>query len=181
MTWPTHAVLGMGAGLVVAALAGAPPGWVGPVTGLAGFAALLPDLDAAGAKASTLSLWGVRPLAPLSLMLHRALGHRGWLHSPLALLPLAAICGASVPLTGALAPAALWAGYASHLAADACTRSGLPLVPGRPVRLHLLPKGLRLVTGSQAEEVLMAAAGCLVLAGLLRTGLFALSASLMRQ
>jgi len=46
-------------------------------------------------------------------------------------------------------------GYGSHLAGDACTKSGIPLLYPDPRRLHLLPRPLRLTTGSQAEDALL--------------------------
>jgi membrane-bound metal-dependent hydrolase YbcI (DUF457 family) len=49
---------------------------------------------------------------------------------------------------------ALWLGYASHLAADAATRSGIPFLYPRPRRFYLLPKPWRIVTGSPAEDAL---------------------------
>ena len=55
-------------------------------------------------------------------------------------------------------------GYGSHLALDAMTRHGIPLLPSRgrdgrwtlKRRRHLLPRSLRFVTGSAAEDVLQA-------------------------
>jgi len=45
------------------------------------------------------------------------------------------------------------AGYLSHLAGDGCTKSGIPLVPRTSARLHLLPRPLRIRTGSFGETV----------------------------
>lgn len=45
------------------------------------------------------------------------------------------------------------AGYLSHLLGDGCTRSGIPLVPYTGARLHLLPRLLRIRTGSAGETV----------------------------
>ena len=45
-------------------------------------------------------------------------------------------------------------GYGSHLAADACTKSGIPFLYPRKKRYHLLPRSLRFTTGSLAEDVL---------------------------
>ncbi len=55
-------------------------------------------------------------------------------------------------------------GYGSHLALDAMTRHGVPLLPtrgrdgrwGLKRRRHLLPPRWRFVTGSAAEDVLQA-------------------------
>jgi membrane-bound metal-dependent hydrolase YbcI (DUF457 family) len=42
-------------------------------------------------------------------------------------------------------------GYLSHLLSDGCTRSGIPLVPRATARLHLLPRPLRVRTGTGGE------------------------------
>ena len=51
---------------------------------------------------------------------------------------------------------ALLLGCGSHLLADACTRTGIPLLCPSMVRYYVLPPSLRFTTGSQAEEVLLA-------------------------
>ena len=109
-------------------------------------------------------------------------GHRGFTHTlwgALAFTGLAA--AAALLLTGsvhlALRVGAVWLlGYASHLAADACTPSGIPLFgdggtglsprqghspsvrgvqlgsrPARPRRFHLLPRRMRIRTGGPAD------------------------------
>jgi len=118
--------------------------------------ALLPDLDVSQSQIKHLSVAGVTPFAPLSVLLNRTLGHRGLLHSALGwsvatllFLPLALLGSVSIPL-------ALSLGYASHLATDACTKSGIPLLYPRRTRYHLLPRPLRLTTGSMAEEAVFA-------------------------
>jgi hypothetical protein len=95
----------------------------------------------------------------LAGLVHRLPGHhRGWTHAPPVALGLGA---ASLLLGPLLAPslpgigAAFACGYLSHLAADACTRSGIPLWwagQSRP-SLHLLPRPLRVRTGSAGESL----------------------------
>ncbi len=128
------------------------PVLLAPLGVLAALGALLPDLDATQSQIKHLSVAGVRPFAPLSMLLNRTFGHRGVLHSllgwgiaTLVLLPLAFLGGLAVPLAISL-------GYASHLAADACTKSGIPFLYPNRKRYHLLPRPLRLTTGSQAED-----------------------------
>lgn len=128
------------------------PELLAPLGVLAALGALLPDLDAAQSQIKHLSVAGFRPFAPLSLLLNRTFGHRGVLHSllgwgiaTLVLLPLTFVTGLAVPLAISL-------GYASHLATDACTKSGIPLLYPSRKRYHLLPRPLRLTTGSQAED-----------------------------
>ena len=71
-------------------------------------------------------------------------------------------------------PLGLFLGYGSHLALDACTVRGVPLLPARrgdgrwglDRRCHLLPRRLRVATGSPAEDavfVVLAVAGVLLL------------------
>ena len=98
----------------------------------------------------------VAPFALPALVLHRAFGHRGFLHSALGLGLFGLL--AALPLSfwwGWPPSLALWLGYASHLAADACTRTGVPLLYPDRRRLFLLPPRLRFVTGSAAEEALL--------------------------
>jgi hypothetical protein len=63
--------------------------------------------------------------------------------------------------------AALWLGYASHLAADACTKAGIPNIDGGKGRLHLLPRPLRVTTGAPIEQAVFAVAALLGMALLL--------------
>lgn len=142
------------------------PEFLAPLAVLAALGALLPDLDAAESQIKRLSVGGIKPFAPLSVLLNRTFGHRGVLHSllgwgvaTLVLLPLALFVGIAVPL-------ALSLGYASHLATDACTKSGIPFFYPNRKRYHLLPRPLRLTTGSQAEDAVFAIMAVLV-AGLM--------------
>ena len=106
-----------------------------------------------------------RPLNPLGGLLYAAWGHRGPLHSLLGLAAFGLAC--ALPMTlrwGGEYGAAALLGYGSHLALDAMTLRGVPLLPSRGQdgrwglrrRQHLLPRRLRFVTGSSAEDVLQA-------------------------
>ena len=123
------------------------------LAGVATFGALLPDLDAVESKIKSLSIKGVRPFAPFADMANQVWGHRGFLHSPLALGLLGLVLLPSLYWLDWQIPLALWLGYGSHLMADACTRTG---IPGSPFtkRIFLLPKKWRILTGSSAEEML---------------------------
>ncbi len=114
---------------------------------------LLPDLDAQQSKLSNSQIRGIAPLKVASLLLNKRLGHRGAFHSVLALLLVAVVLG--LPLALFLDPFAcvgLVLGFASHLLLDACTRSGVPLWWPDTTRVHLLPRALRVTTGSLAED-----------------------------
>ncbi len=134
---------------------------------LGAFGSLLPDLDASESKIKRLSVVGITPFAPLSVGLNRRFGHRGALHSllgwgiaSLVFLPLGFFFSLGVSL-------ALSLGYGSHLVADACTKSGIPAFYPKGKRIHLLPRALRLTTGSLAEEAFLVALGLLLFALLL--------------
>ena len=129
----------------------------------AAFGALLPDLDAAESQIKHLKVSGFTPFTPLAVMLNRRLGYRGALHSLLGLgiaslifLLLGFWWDWNLPLSLAL-------GYATHLAADACTKAGILFLFPRRRRYHLLPRRWRITTDSAAEEVLFCyrrAVGC---------------------
>lgn len=148
----THALLGIASLWLLEPLPQVLEGdRLAPVVVAAVFGALLPDLDASASTLKYLRVGGITPFAPLSELLHRSFGHRGLLHSlrgllaaTLLLSPLA-LLDWRLPLGAAL-------GYASHLLGDAATRSGIPLLYPDKGRLHLLPRPLRLSTGSQAED-----------------------------
>jgi len=134
---------------------------------VAALGALLPDLDARGGKLQSLSIAGVRPLAPISAAAHAVLGHRGMMHSVTALLILGLLVTPTSIWIGFGPMAALMLGYASHLLADAGTPSGVPFFYPDLRRWHVLPRRLRITTGSVAEQALfpflLAAVGSLLL------------------
>lgn len=145
------------------------------VIAAAALGSLLPDLDAAESKIKHLQFGGIKPFLLPSRFIHRQTGHRSLLHSLMALVYVALFSIVIAACLGPIVALALWLGYAIHLAADACTRAGIPLLYPRPKRFHLLPKPLRIVTGSLAEDVVFALLSLSVMALLLRH-LLALSA-----
>ncbi len=163
----THALLGVASLWLLQPLPGAlTSDTLAPLAVTAVFGALLPDLDAQGSLLKYWQVGGVRPFVPLSNLLHRSFGHRGLLHSLRGLLG-ASLLALPLLLLGWPLFVGLVLGYASHLVGDACTKSGLPLLYPDPRRLHLLPRPLRLTTGSQAEEALLPLLAVSVLALLL--------------
>jgi inner membrane protein len=177
MMWRTHVMAGINTLWLLQPLPVAlNPETLLPLATAATLGALLPDLDAKESKIKSLQWQGVRPFAPLSGLVYETLGHRGPLHSLGGLMITGALAIGGGWLMAGLWPHMLWGGsagegllrgvaltlgYASHLAADACTRSGIQLLyiphfhPDRR-RYHLLPQGWRFTTGSSAEEALLA-------------------------
>lgn len=171
----THALLGIDALWLLEVWDGTgssdrlfPLAVIGSVVG-----ALLPDLDAPISLLSLTSLGGVRPFALPARWLNARYGHRGALHS-LRGWGIAALLFCPWLFIGSQAGSglALWSGlvlgYGSHLLGDSLTRSGIPLLYPNPRRVHLLPKPLRLLTGSTAEDGVLFALAAAALALLLR-------------
>lgn len=152
----THALIGI-ASLWLLELPGAiTQETIAPLVMFAVIGALAPDLDATDSKIKRLSVAGITPFAPVAQILHQTLGHRGLLHSLLGLGLFVPGCALPVALwLGWPFGAALTLGYASHILADAATKSGVPLLYPQRKRYHLLPKEWRLTTGSLAEEMLL--------------------------
>lgn len=127
-----------------------------PLVVIAVLGALSPDLDASESQLKRFNVAGITPFAPLAQVLHQSFGHRGLLHSLAGLGIFSMLCALPIALwLGWLFGVALALGYASHLLADAATKSGIPLLYPRRKRYHLLPKGWRVTTGSLAEETLL--------------------------
>ena len=117
----SHVLVGGAVWVGTAKLGGQPPGDA-LALGAAVIGSLLPDLDHP-------SSWLGRRLWPVSKPLAVVLGHRGLTHSLLAVVGGLMLIQAMEPgtLLGRLVePMAL--GYLSHLAADALTPAGVPLL-----------------------------------------------------
>lgn len=154
----THAVIGLISYAGLYAIAGEAP----QATGLccAALGALLPDADTPSSKAGLC-------LYPLAVWLERRFGHRTVTHSLVGVAIFALLIAPLLLLGGhaMLWWSALLCGYASHLLADAATKSGVPLL--WPSRARFVCPGndaLRIKTGSKAEVTLLA---CLFLLGAL--------------
>jgi len=157
MLWRTHVLLGLSSLWIVAGIPGLlSPANAGPMAACAAFGALLPDLDAGTAKIAHLSVLRVRPFAPASASMMRAYGHRGIMHFVKGTLLFGGSAALAVGLWLGAAPAlAVLLGYASHLAGDACTLTGIPAMFPDGTRRFLLPKPLRFATGSATEGLLL--------------------------
>ncbi|MBV9864735.1 MAG: metal-dependent hydrolase [Abitibacteriaceae bacterium] len=155
----THAMLGISSLWLLTVL---PPqvitaNW-GVLATCAALGALLPDLDAPESLLKHITVGAVKPFLLPAQALHQQLGHRGLLHSLLGwsifsvvLWPVAFYGGWQPWLVMSL-------GYGSHLLADACTKSGIPLCYPKPHIYLILPRAWSLSTGSLAEEAVFALA-----------------------
>jgi len=152
----THQIAGVGLAVVTAAALDATTTSAALLVGGAWLGSLLPDADRAGSRIYRPRRWERRAwplrvlgwLARLPLRLLILLGHRGLTHS---LAGCAAVTILARLLSTELA-AGLAIGYLAHIAADACTPSGVPLLaPLTRRRFHLLPRPARIPTGSLRE------------------------------
>jgi inner membrane protein len=118
-----------------------------PLTWLAGIAVL--------AVATTLN-WVSRFCSSIFRLL--ALGHREGSHwVPVWLGASAGIYLLTAASLGIWPAAGFALGFLTHLVADGLTKVGLPLIPSARLRLHLLPRPLRIRTGSSAETAVTVA------------------------
>ncbi len=156
MLWRTHALAGINSLWLLYPLPGALTLQTLPLAIIiACLGSLLPDIDAVDSKIKNLGAFGITPFAPVAQLVNRSFGHRGLMHSPITLVPIAILAVVLSYWIGVVPGISLLLGYGSHLAMDAMTRSGIPLLPISHRRLHLLPVRLRIVTGSMQEDVLM--------------------------
>ena len=165
----THQIAGAGLAGVSAAATDARVSTTAVMVGAAWAGSLLPDADLAGARVHRRTrierraplLWLAGLLLRLPLRLLCLLPHRGPTHSALACTLVTVACAVAMRLVDpALAPAAaggVAVGYGAHLAADACTPSGVPLwAPFSGRRRWLLPARARIKTGSAREYLALA-------------------------
>jgi inner membrane protein len=110
---------------------------------------LLPDADRAGSRIYR-SRRRLGRLARLPLRVLLVLRHRGVTHSLAACAVAALVAGLLAPPLGA----GVAIGYLAHIAADACTPSGVAVfAPLSRRRRHLVPSFARIPTGSAREFV----------------------------
>jgi membrane-bound metal-dependent hydrolase YbcI (DUF457 family) len=160
----THQVAGVGLAAVTVAAVDAPGASAVVLVGAAWVGSLLPDADLAGARFYRRARIERRvPLVRVAGMLLRLpvrlamlLPHRGPTHSVLACALATALTGVVAGLVDPdLAPAAatgIAIGSGAHIAADACTPSGVPMwAPFSRRRRWLLPPGARIRTGGPRE------------------------------
>ena len=167
----THQIAGVGLAAVTAAALDAPAATAALLLAGAWLGSLLPDADKAGSRIYhprklERRVWPLRVLgwcARIPLRLLMLLGHRGITHS---LVAGAVVAFAASWLSREFA-AGLAIGYLAHVAADACTPGGVPLLaPLTRRRWWLLPRRIRIPTGSLRELAVAAALTAGTVAGL---------------
>ncbi len=159
MTWPTHTLFGIS---TLWLLAPVPPevlqANIGVLVAATTLGALMPDLDASESKIKHLKIPNtqIKPFMLPALIVSRSNQHRGLMHSLIG-WGMVTFCAFLILSVVGWAPVVAFAlGYGSHLLADASTKSGIQLLYPRKARFHVLPERWRFVTGSLAEEMLMA-------------------------
>lgn len=167
MTGKTHLLIGLNSLWLLAPIPGAlTVSSLALAAAAAAIGSLLPDLDASQSTIKHAKIGRWQPMAVLANPIARATTHRGLLHSFIGIGLIALI---SLPLGflwGWAPSIALVLGYASHLLADSGTPSGITLNYPDPTKKHLLPLGLRIQTGSPAENgvfILAALSGAILL------------------
>lgn len=168
MTWSTHTLFGIS---TLWLLAPVPPeilqANIGVLAAAAALGALMPDLDASESKIKHLKIPNtqIKPFLLPAMIVSRSDQHRGLMHSIVGLGMITLFVGPMIFYIGWAVVVAFLLGYASHLAADSATKSGIRLLYPRTQRFHLLPKPWRFTTGSFAEETLFVplALGCFIL------------------
>jgi inner membrane protein len=172
----THQITGVGLAVVSGAALDVPVSAAVVLVGASWLGSMLPDADLAGARVyrrtrverRVLLARGVGSLARLPLRLLVVLPHRGVTHSLFAGALAAVLAGILVslaePSVAVTAGAGMAIGYLAHIAADACTPSGVAVwAPVSRRRHHLLPAPARIPTGSLREYGLAALLATLLL------------------
>ena len=172
----SHQIAGVGLAAVAGAALDVSPATGAVMLGAAWLGSMLPDADRAGTRVYHRTrlerrVWIVGALgwvARLPLRLLMVLPHRGVTHSVFACAAAAVMAGLLValvdPALAVAAGAGMAIGYATHIAGDACTPSGVAaMAPVSRRRFWLLPRAARIPTGSLREYALTA----MITAGLL--------------
>ncbi len=157
MTWRTHVFFGISSLWLLAPL---PPEMlktnVGVLAVIAALGALMPDLDASESKIKHLQIPNthIKPFMSAALTVSRSDQHCGLLHSLAGLGMMVLFVVPASFYLGWAAAVAFLLGYASHLLADAATKSGIRLLYPRAQRFYVLPTPWHFTTGSLAEDTL---------------------------
>lgn len=125
------------------------------LSAIAGFSALIPDLDGSESTIENIRILGVRPLKGPGYIVNILFKHRGFLHSLMALVFLTFILLGFFPQLPREIVLAILLGYLSHLVTDDLTPAGIPWLYPVEWRPTLLPKILCIRIGSFMELVFM--------------------------
>lgn len=151
MRGATHFAIGANAIWIPAALGVTSQWWI---LFVAGFAALLPDLDAHESVIKNLDVRGIKPFAPIAFIFSTLFRHRGALHSLFFLILVACFSFLLLPYTNLAFVLMIPLGYASHLIADGITKSGIEFFWPVRTNIHFFPKWLRVTTGKAFDWML---------------------------
>lgn len=174
MTWRTHAAVGANTVWLVWLLM---PLTV-PATllmAVAGFAALLPDIEADFAKIQFFKIAGAQPFR----IFRGTAQHRGFVHSFLATTLIAVACFIWLGEYGVELVLAITFGFASHILIDGFNTPGVCYLYPWKKRLFLLPRAWRFPLYSFREELLFIAGVVGILFFLLKVVLPSLSLQIL--
>lgn len=141
MNGKAHLATGLAAGTAYAGAFGQPLLLAAPCGLIAGFASLAPDLDLEHAMLSARLPW-------LSWVVRRfSFGHRGlthlvplWVSVAVVSIALVTTAASRARIPWLVSPvAAFWVGYFCHLAQDAMTKDGVPMIPLMWTHWHITP------------------------------------------
>jgi len=144
MRGDTHAIGGVGTGLVYAAAAKLSLPLTLATVGIATVGALFPDIDIRTSKAGS-------KIKPLSTLIHKLFGHRTLFHSPLLYLILSISLQHALPQFG-VCWTAFFLGVMSHLLLDMLNPKGIPLLYPYPKKYRLA----RMKCGGKEEKIIRA-------------------------
>lgn len=158
----THLVIGANSIWIPALLGVTVPPWLIAVPA---FTSLLPDLDASESMIKHMTVGGyfgktkigIKPFYLVAFIFSKLFGHRGVLHSFVALALVAIGAYLLIPFTSTTIFALILLGYASHLAGDALTKSGIEIFWPNKKNYGLLPREFRIKTGGIVDTILLLA------------------------
>lgn len=123
------------------------------LSAVSGFAALLPDLDNTQSMAENITILGIKPLKGPAFIFEKIFKHRGYMHSLLAVALVCFILLGFLPQIPKDVDLAIIFGYLSHLVTDGITVEGVPWFYPLETFRTILPRFLRITTGSLMENL----------------------------
>lgn len=154
MRGKTHGTIGLASAWLLIFLPGFIPSPILPL--IAGFFALLPDIEGGETKIKHLGTKNIKPLAVFGTIATGLFKHRGFFHSVFMVL-LLLLMGTVlyfydyIPFIYVLAALV---GYLSHIALDALTPAGILLYWPFKKKFRLMPRKIAPKTGGMIDELL---------------------------